>query len=31
MTKIQKELAFLQNKANEAAGKLLNDERVLGL
>ena len=31
MSKVSKELAFLKAKANEAAGKILNDDSVTGL
>ena len=31
MVKVQKELLFLKNKANEAAGKLLNDDTITNL
>ena len=28
MVKVQKELIYLKNKANEAAGKILNDDSI---
>jgi hypothetical protein len=31
MVKVQKELVYLKNKANEAAGKLMNDDTVTSL
>ena len=31
MMKVQKELVYLKNKANEAAGKLMNDDSITAL
>jgi len=31
MVKVQKELVFLKNKANETAGKLMNDDTITNL
>lgn len=31
MTKVQKELSYLKNKASDAAGKILNDDSVTSL
>jgi len=31
MVKVQKELVFLKGKANEAAGKLMNDDTITNL
>ena len=31
MQKVQKELVYLKNKANETAGKILNDDSITSL
>jgi hypothetical protein len=31
MVKVQKELSYLRNKANETAGKILNDDSITNL